>query len=166
MLHTKWIIQIIICNFQIRRRRLARLTAHDNTSPSGSVSPPITPFSQSPNISSQLQSSAIFESHNEQLETKSPIDKVETECEIHLKAIAEGVFKEPSQPIDINRPSSSRSRAPPQRSDSETSSTHMEVDDASGSADKQTVNTDIDSGFENMEVIFYSLIFCFRVLWK
>lgn len=147
---------------------MARLTAHENTSPSGSVSPPITPFSQSPNTPSQLQSPAILESQHEQLERKSPIDKVEPECAQNLKASLEGVFKEPSQPIDINRPSSSRSRAPPQRSDSETSSTHMEVDDASGSVDKQTVNTDIDSGFENMEVMFSqsnSLIFQLWVNW-
>lgn len=38
------------------------------------------------------------------------------------------------------------------RSDSETSSIHMEVDEVSGCADKVAGNTDIDSGFENMEV--------------
>lgn len=153
-----------LCIFQIRRRRLARLTAHGNTSPSGSVSPPITPFSQSPNISNQLQSPAIFESQNEQVEAQSSSTKVELECAQHLQATPEGVFKEPSQPIDINRPSSSRSRAPPQRSDSETSSTHMEVDDVSGSVEKQTANTDIDSGFENMEVYFRHFSFTYLVL--
>lgn len=132
---------------------MARLTAHGTTSPSGSVSPPVTPFSQSPNIASQSQSPPIFESQTASLEGKSTADKGENESEQPIEANKEGVFKEPSKPIDITRPSSSRSRAPPQRSDSETSSTHMEVDDASGSVDKQTGNTDIDSGIENMEVI-------------
>lgn len=63
----------------------------------------------------------------------------------------EGVFQVPSKPIDM--PSSSRhNRQPPQRSDSETSSIHMEVDEASGTAEKTAGNTDIDSGIENMEV--------------
>lgn len=135
---------------------MARLTAHGTTSPSGSVSPPVTPYSQSPTIPNQRQSPPIFESQIETPEGKSTADKGEPPEAGQTQDIStEGVFKEPSKPIDINRPSSSRSRAPPQRSDSETSSTHMEVDDASGSVDKQTGNTDIDSGFENMEVKQY-----------
>lgn len=63
----------------------------------------------------------------------------------------ECTFQVPSKPIDINVPSSSkRATRPPQRSDSETSSTHMEVDEVS--AEKLGGNTDIDSGIENMEV--------------
>lgn len=118
----------------------------------GSVSPPITPFSQSPNVTSESQSPPKFESQTVSEETlvASKVDSDSGELPV---THTEGVFKEPSKPIDINRPSSSRSRAPPQRSDSETSSTHMEVDDVSGSVDKQIINTDIDSGFENMEVI-------------
>lgn len=123
------------------------------------MSPPVTPFSQSPNIASQPQSPPIFESQTDPMEGKSSVNKGDSVGGQDSDAAPEGVFKEPSKPIDINRPSSSRSRAPPQRSDSETSSTHMEVDDASGSVDKQTVNTDIDSGFENMEVIYMSLTF-------
>lgn len=66
----------------------------------------------------------------------------------------DNVFQIPSKPIDISVPSSSkhRSRQPPQRSDSETSSIHMEVDEVSGCIDKAGANTDIDSGIENMEV--------------
>lgn len=69
-----------------------------------------------------------------------------------LETKLEGVFQVPSKPIDINLPSSSRHNRPPQRSDSETSSIHMEVDEASGYGDKIGGNTDIDSGIENMEV--------------
>lgn len=61
----------------------------------------------------------------------------------------DGVFQVPSKPIDVPASSSRHNRQPPQRSDSETSSIHMEVDEASG---KTAANTDIDSGIENMEV--------------
>ncbi|KAJ8932415.1 hypothetical protein NQ314_014672 [Rhamnusium bicolor] len=146
----------------IRRRRLARLTAPENTSPSSSVSPPITPISQSP-IINRTQSPLAFDSQsmpieegcitdsNKSVTENSDVKDVNYEQE---QSKSEGVFKEPSKPIDINMPSSSktRSRAPPQRSDSETSSIHMEVDEVSGGADKIGANTDIDSGFENMEV--------------
>ncbi|KAJ8923221.1 hypothetical protein NQ315_001776, partial [Exocentrus adspersus] len=145
----------VVLPLQIRRRRLARLTARDNISPSSSVSPPVTPISQSP-IINRNQSPPTFDIQTSPTEEKSfsdigkpQIDNVEGNLQK-----PDGVFKEPSKPIDINMPSSSksRSRAPPQRSDSETSSIHMEVDEVSGCADKVGANTDIDSGFENMEV--------------
>ncbi|EFA08149.1 ubiquitin conjugation factor E4 B [Tribolium castaneum] len=110
---------------EMRRRRLARLAVLDNVLPSGSVSPPVTPVSQSPAAQ------------------HSPPTTPEKDFE--------GVFQVPSKPIDMPSGSKSR-RPPPQRSDSETSSIHMEVDEASGCADKAGANTDIDSGFENMEV--------------
>lgn len=86
---------------------------------------------------------------------ETPKDSVELERESlgdKCEPKYEGVFQVPSKPIDINLPSSSRHNRPPQRSDSETSSIHMEVDEASGCADKAGANTDIDSGIENMEV--------------
>ncbi|CAG9857038.1 unnamed protein product [Phyllotreta striolata] len=128
---------------EIRRRRLARLTARESTSPSTSLSPPMTP-SQSPLNSPSIQPPDI----RPHLPDKPKPEPLEPE-----KRIGD-VFKEPSKPIDIHTPSSSkaRSRAPPQRSDSETSSVHMEVDDNLSGADKISANTDIDSGFENMEV--------------
>ncbi|KAF7278364.1 hypothetical protein GWI33_008496 [Rhynchophorus ferrugineus] len=152
---------------EIRRRRLARLAALESGSPSNSISPPITPISQSPMSTTQGQSPPVFESQSSSLDNKffsvvgsqdmrkdnkfsveNGKDKDKSQME------GAGVFKEPSKPIDIQMPSSSkqRSRAPPVRSDSETSSIHMEVDEASGCADKMGGNTDIDSGFENMEV--------------
>ncbi|XP_066259795.1 ubiquitin conjugation factor E4 B [Euwallacea similis] len=153
---------------EIRRRRLARLAALESGSPSNSISPPITPISQSPMSTTQGQSPSAFESQGNSLENKFfpsangvGIEKSSSKSEINAmpvvekeKAESHGVFKEPSKPIDIQLPSSSkqRSRAPPVRSDSETSSIHMEVDEASGCADKLGANTDIDSGFENMEV--------------
>lgn len=78
----------------------------------------------------------------------------------------EAVFQVPSKPIDV--PSSSKhNRQPPQRSDSETSSIHMEVDEASGTAEKTAGNTDIDSGIENMEVsVFGGFIFVLLVTAK
>lgn len=97
---------------------------------------------------------------------KSGTDNLETNEQERPKS--DGIFKEPSKPIDIHMPSSSkgRSRAPPQRSDSETSSIHMEVDEVSGCADKIGANTDIDSGFENMEVLLqYNLINLFSTLY-
>ncbi|XP_044253730.1 ubiquitin conjugation factor E4 B [Tribolium madens] len=121
---------------EMRRRRLARLAVLDNVSPSNSVSPPVTPISQSP-------SNAVQQS--------PPTTPIEPYGEKRNDKEFEGVFQVPSKPIDM--PSSSKSRRmPPQRSDSETSSIHMEVDEASGCADKAGANTDIDSGFENMEV--------------
>ncbi|CAH1129076.1 unnamed protein product [Ceutorhynchus assimilis] len=145
---------------EIRRRRLARLTASNNSPSSTSVSPLATPISQSPMSTTQDQSPPIFESQPGSLENKffAPTNgTVQAQKKDNSKGaekVIEGVFKEPSKPIDIQMPSSSkqRSRAPPVRSDSETSSIHMEVDEASGSADKISANTDIDSGFENMEV--------------
>nr|XP_023019467.1 ubiquitin conjugation factor E4 B [Leptinotarsa decemlineata] len=136
---------------EIRRRRLARLTTRENVSPSSSVSPPITPMSQSPVMPLRTQSPLVFESNSSatedpKLETKNMKDDYENPTR--------ETFKKPSKPIDISMPSSSKTRfrAPLQRSDSETSSTHMEVDEVSGYADKVGANTDIDSGFENMEV--------------
>ncbi|CAH1109977.1 unnamed protein product [Psylliodes chrysocephalus] len=139
---------------EIRRRRLARLTARESTSPSTSLSPPITPTSQSPINSPLIQISENFRSNVNPLEKpkQTPLDTDSKTADLEKKT--GDVFKEPSKPIDINMPSSSkgRSRAPPQRSDSETSSIHMEVDDNISGADKISANTDIDSGFENMEV--------------
>ncbi|XP_018324068.1 ubiquitin conjugation factor E4 B isoform X2 [Agrilus planipennis] len=150
---------------EIRKRRLARLAALGNDSPSSLTSPPNTPISQSP-LSGGLrnQSPLNFDSP-----TGTPIeekcldlkpkpklleeeDKAKTsqcfDCKVDQKF--EGVFQIPSKPIDM--PSSSKhARHLPQRSDSETSSIHMEVDEASGCAEKGG-NTDIDSGIENMEV--------------
>ncbi|KAL1494534.1 hypothetical protein ABEB36_010117 [Hypothenemus hampei] len=146
---------------EIRRRRLARLAALECGSPANSISPPITPMSQSPMSTTQGQSPSGFESQASSLENKffsAPIKKDDCSNAIVIDkepSVSEGVFKEPSKPIDIQMPSSSkqRCRAPPVvRSDSETSSIHMEVDEASGCADKIGANTDIDSGFENMEV--------------
>lgn len=77
----------------------------------------------------------------------------------------EGVFQVPSKPIDM--PSSSRhNRQPPQRSDSETSSIHMEVDETNGGAEKTAANTDIDSGIENMEVSSLIFVAFFVILKK
>lgn len=144
---------------------MARLTARENTSPSSSVSPPVTPISQSPGVN-RNQSPLTFETQGTPTEEKcfsemgkSHIDNSEPIEQERPKS--DGIFKEPSKPIDIHMPSSSkgRSRAPPQRSDSETSSIHMEVDEVSGCADKVGANTDIDSGFENMEVRIALYIF-------
>lgn len=153
---------------EIRRRRLARLAALESGSPSNSISPPITPISQSPMSTTQGQSPPVFESQGNSLENKffssqntgsSGVRKDNNDGEAVIekekeKPQVDGIFKEPSKPIDIQIPSSSkqRSRAPPVRSDSETSSIHMEVDEVSGCVDKIGGNTDIDSGFENMEV--------------
>ncbi|XP_060521992.1 ubiquitin conjugation factor E4 B [Cylas formicarius] len=157
---------------EIRRRRLARLAPLESGSPSNSISPPITPISQSP--MSNAQSPPVLETQINPLDQKcfiaqgSSRDKQEKELTFHdekdkeMKDVMcnesenrrfDGVFKEPTKPIDIQTPTSSkvRVRAPPQRSDSETSSIHMEVDEVSGCADKMG-GTDIDSGFENMEV--------------
>lgn len=146
----------------MRRRRLARLTALGENGPS-SVSPPQTPISQSPiNNSVRAQSPLQFEAA-----PKTPVDeKSEDLLKKHIaieknldgqerfeksETKYENTFQVPSKPIDINVPSSSkRASRPPQRSDSETSSTHMEVDEVS--AEKLGGNTDIDSGIENMEV--------------
>nr|CAH7740032.1 unnamed protein product [Callosobruchus chinensis] len=143
---------------EIRRRRLARLAARESCSPSSSVSPPVTPISQSPIISNRTQSPLAFESQGTPTEEKTfPEGKYAGDNAIEgTKSTIRGVFKEPSAPIPIDMPSGSaktRPRGPPQRSDSETSSIHMEVDEtACGSVDKLMGNTDIDSGFENMEV--------------
>lgn len=87
--------------------------------------------------------------------TPTAMDETGTNCD-NGASQSEGVFKEPTKPIDINMPSSSKGRErrppPPQRSDSENSSTHMEVDEVGSCNDKTGGNTDIDSGFENMEV--------------
>ncbi|KAJ8943288.1 hypothetical protein NQ318_017306 [Aromia moschata] len=126
--------------------------------------PPSRP-SRNPPIINRTQSPLAFESQNTPIDekcfselSKAPSDNLSEMKEVGFeqdRSKCEGIFKEPSKPIDINMPSSSskaRARAPPQRSDSETSSIHMEVDEASGCADKIGGNTDIDSGFENMEV--------------
>ncbi|XP_022906656.1 ubiquitin conjugation factor E4 B [Onthophagus taurus] len=126
---------------EIRRRRLARLGGF-TPSPSGSVSPPITPLSQSPGIRTDSIDSEIV---------RSPTDGPEGSKE----SSEEHIFQVPSKPIDINAPSGSKQRSrppPPQRSDSDTSSTHMEVDEVGGCGDKTVLNTDFDSGIENMEV--------------
>ncbi|XP_057653177.1 ubiquitin conjugation factor E4 B [Diorhabda carinulata] len=138
---------------EIRRRRLARLTARGSTSPSNSLSPPITPTSQSPINTNLVHIPVNFQTTPNPLDD-SKSDDVNSELKNPETDKKADVFKEPTKPIDINMPSSSksRSRAPPQRSDSETSSIHMEVDDIGGGADKICANTDIDSGFENMEV--------------
>ncbi|XP_050295346.1 ubiquitin conjugation factor E4 B isoform X2 [Anthonomus grandis grandis] len=131
---------------EIRRRRLAKLGAREGGSPSSSVSPPITPISQSP-MSAQGQSPPVYESQENPLDNKifspaNPVSTQETKKDNNIPAITEkdkeqggkeetAIFKEPSKPIDIQLPSSSkqRSRGPPVRSDSETSSIHMEVDE-------------------------------------
>jgi hypothetical protein len=136
----------------MRRRRLARLAVLDNVSPSNSVSPPITPISQSPIGTSQTQSppsTPIDDKCFAEVNKRANDDDKEATYE---QAKCDGVFQVPSKPIDMPSSSKNRTRAPPQRSDSETSSIHMEVDEVSGCADKAGANTDIDSGFENMEV--------------
>ncbi|KAL3273001.1 hypothetical protein HHI36_014457 [Cryptolaemus montrouzieri] len=133
---------------EIRRRRLARLAALERGSPSSSVSPPQTPISQSPSNSQRATSPDPFNASDQKEDDKDakPDSRKSNESN-------DGVFQVPSKPIDMPCSSKARSRAPPQRSDSDTSSTHMEVDEVSGSADKVGgANTDIDSGFENMEV--------------
>lgn len=137
---------------QIRRRRLARLAALENNSPSNSISPPVTPISQSPltgNIRTQSPLAFTTQPNDEKCDKE---ENGEDNGEQKFQG-----FQVPSKPIDM--PSSSKAReyhrSAPQRSDSETSSIHMEVDEASGCADK-TANTDIDSGIENMEVIIYT----------
>lgn len=76
---------------------------------------------------------------------------------------SDGAFQIPSKPIDVPCSTRQRSRPPPQRSDSDTSSTHMEVDECVESIDKiGGGNTDIDSGFENMEASFIFLKFDFQ----
>lgn len=143
-----------VITFQIRKRRLARLAALENGSPSNSVSPPLTPVPQSPLNTVRNQSPPVFEkASTPDLEGFAQEKNVDNDKESKLEA----VFQVPSKPIDM--PSSSRHNRPPQRSDSETSSIHMEVDEASGCADKAGGNTDIDSGIENMEVSFV-LCFC------
>ncbi|KRT81780.1 hypothetical protein AMK59_5523 [Oryctes borbonicus] len=153
---------------EIRRRRLARLAGCNNNSPSNSISPPTTPISQSPGNAVRTESplfdtpktpiddkctADVLNNSNNKLENK-PLEQAEKK-ENYDEQKFDNVFQIPSKPIDINVPSSSkhRSRQPPQRSDSETSSIHMEVDEASGCIDKAGgANTDIDSGIENMEV--------------
>lgn len=159
----------------MRRRRLARLTGFGNNSLTNSISPPPTPISQSP-ISNLIreQSPLQFEAAPKTpIEDKCPdlqkdIDSakcIEGKSQFEEKKF-ENVFQVPSKPIDINVPSSSKPREhprAPQRSDSETSSIHMEVDEVS--AEKIGGNTDIDSGIENMEVGFIkcsSKFFCFK----
>ncbi|KAF5288784.1 hypothetical protein FQA39_LY15275 [Lamprigera yunnana] len=125
----------------IRRRRLARLAVLEGNNVV--VSPPTTPTSQSP-LNARTQSPPVF--HLQTDENKDNTDNENTD-NINEK------FQIPSKPIDM--PSGSAVREyrhnPPQRSDSETSSIHMEVDEVGGCTDK-TANTDIDSGIENMEV--------------
>ncbi|KAK9693335.1 Ubiquitin elongating factor core [Popillia japonica] len=151
---------------EIRRRRLARLGGFNNNSTANSVSPPTTPISQSPNNAVRTESPLfdipktpldekcpdVLNNSNNKLETK-PLEETEKKDNYDEQKF-DNVFQIPSKPIDINVPSSSkhRSRQPPQRSDSETSSIHMEVDEVSGCMDKAGANTDIDSGIENMEV--------------
>lgn len=132
----------------MRRRRLARLAVLDNVPPSNFMSPPITPISQSPVNLNQNQSPPSTPIDDKCF---SDIDKALNEDSKEEGGL-EGVFQMPSKPIDMPSSSKVRSRAPPQRSDSETSSIHMEVDEVSVCADKTGANTDIDSGFENMEV--------------
>ncbi|KAK9882976.1 hypothetical protein WA026_001192 [Henosepilachna vigintioctopunctata] len=134
---------------EIRRRRLARLAALERNSPSSYVSPPVTPISQSPTYSQRASSPES----NEGGEQKQDISDNSKPIPSTLNGPGAAVFQVPSKPIDMPSSSKVRSRPPPQRSDSDTSSTHMEVDEVSGSADKiGGANTDIDSGFENMEV--------------
>lgn len=130
------------------------------------MSPPTTPISQSP-ISAVRTESPLFDTPKTPIEDKCvdvlnnsenklearPIEQAEKK-ENYEEQNFDNVFQIPSKPIDISVPSSSkhRSRQPPQRSDSETSSIHMEVDEVSGCIDKAGANTDIDSGIENMEV--------------
>ncbi|CAH0564355.1 unnamed protein product [Brassicogethes aeneus] len=145
---------------EIRRRRLARLAGLENGSPSNSVSPPITPISQSP--IGAINNQIVFESSPSDIKVEEEKcflnNESEKNCDIKDFECPKQdgvVFKEPTKPIDINMPSSSKNRErrpPPQRSDSETSSTHMEVDEVGSCNDKTGANTDIDSGFENMEV--------------
>ncbi|KAI4456816.1 ubiquitination factor e4 [Holotrichia oblita] len=152
--------------FYIRRRRLARLGGFNNNSTANSVSPPTTPISQSPNNAIRTES-PLFDTPKTPLDEKCPDVLNNSNNKLETKPLEEpekkdnyddqkfdNVFQIPSKPIDINVPSSSkhRSRQPPQRSDSETSSIHMEVDEVSGCMDKAGANTDIDSGIENMEV--------------
>lgn len=131
---------------EIRRRRLARLAALESNLSSSSISPPTTPISQSP-LNVRNQSPLVFNSQSdEKLNKDNDVEQSENDQKFQD-------FQIPSKPIDMPSGSTIREyrRNPPQRSDSETSSIHMEVDEVGGCADK-TVNTDIDSGIENMEV--------------
>lgn len=122
-------------------------------SPSSSLSPPLTPVPQSPiSTSSKNQ----FETPTTPIDEKCPnVESANSSPPVVLEKPEQnridGIFQVPSKPIDV--PSCSKhNRQPPQRSDSETSSIHMEVDEVSGTAEKTAGNTDIDSGIENMEV--------------
>lgn len=145
----------------MRKRRLARLSALENGSPSVSLSPPVTPVPQSPISSIRISSHLVFDAPDTPVDEKCPdliteAEKLSENADDKNESKLEGIFQVPSKPIDINMPSSSRHNRPPQRSDSETSSIHMEVDEVSGLTEKAGGNTDIDSGIENMEVSFFN----------
>lgn len=130
------------------------MAALESGSPSSSLSPPLTPIPQSP-VSTTIKNQ--FETPTTPIDEKCPnVESANSSPQVLDKPEQnrfEGVFQVPSKPIDV--PSSSRhNRQPPQRSDSETSSIHMEVDEVSGTAEKTAGNTDIDSGIENMEVSY------------
>ncbi|XP_045476375.1 ubiquitin conjugation factor E4 B isoform X2 [Harmonia axyridis] len=134
---------------EIRRKRIARLAALERAT-TGSVSPQETPISQSP-INSQREPSIEPSEEPKLIEEDKPNEEYPSNSE--APRTSDGVFQIPSKPIDVPCGARHRSRPPPQRSDSDTSSTHMEVDECIGSSDKiGGTNTDIDSGFENMEV--------------
>lgn len=150
---------------EIRRKRLARLATLSGSSPSSTVSPIATPISQSP-IDSELACSPVISqnlpSPSLSNETVNTTNNQENNNEVSEKPQVESknsdnVFQIPSKPIDMPSGGKNRNRMPPQRSDSDTSSTHMDIDEGNGSLDKASLGNDIDSEFENMEVDYPDL---------
>lgn len=141
----------------------------------GSVSPPSTP-NQSPKatydpVSPSNAPGCGSTDNDNDIEGKLGVgtsDKTGDDLKEYKDLEVETPFLVPSKPIDIDGTKSSMRHKPrpPQRSDSETSSIHMEVDEVIGCADKTTGNTDIDSGIENMEVSCYILGYVDKIIDK
>lgn len=150
---------------QIRRRRLARLNVLGGSSATHPVSPPSTPApthnelatqphspetpvtpgsdaSDQATVSKTAKRSDVSESDGDTMPSSS---KVETSA-------AEGAFAVPDRPME-SMSVMSVANVTQTRSDSDASSVQMEVDELSCA--EKTVNTDIDSGIENMEVSFF-----------
>lgn len=139
---------------EIRRRRLAKLGGTpSSTNTASSISPTETPLAVTTSASS---ADVCMKTVVEPAQTLTNVVGPEQQQQLQQPMEQGHTFQIPaSKPIDINVPGSSkmRTRASMQRSDSETSSVHMETDENTGTTDKgNNGNTDIDSGIENMEV--------------
>lgn len=139
---------------EIRRRRLAKLGGNSSSIPTGIGSSSISPSETPINVNNTADT-------DNAADVSMKVDQPQSTATTHVaekqQPMEQGhTFQVPaSKPIDINVPGSSkmRTRASMQRSDSETSSVHMETDENTGATDKgNNGNTDIDSGIENMEV--------------